>query len=57
MLLITMTQILETADELDRYGFWAVYAVLREQGQPRGRALWLIWVAVRTDTHRIKFRM
>ena len=57
MLLITMTQILETADELDRYGFWAVYAVLREQGQPRGRALWLIWVAMRTDTHRIKFRM
>lgn len=57
MLLITLTQILETADDLARYGLWAVYATLREQGQPRGRALWLIWVASRCASHRIKFRM
>jgi hypothetical protein len=53
----TITEILQTGEDIERYGLWATYAVMRGYGQSRKRTLWVMWVATRTNAHRIKFRM
>ncbi len=61
--MLTMTEILQVGEDIERYGLWATYAVMRgdwqdpRYGQGRAQALWLLWVASRTNAYRLKFRM
>ena len=54
---MTITENLQIGEDIERYGYWATYAMLRGYGETRPRALWMIWVAGRTNAYRIKFRM
>ncbi len=61
--MLTMTEILQVGEDIEKYGYWATYAVMRGDWQdPRygtgmAQALWLLWVARCAANHRLKFRM
>jgi hypothetical protein len=55
--MLTMTEILQVGEDIERYGYWATYAVMRGYGTGMAQALWLLWVARCAANHRLKFRM